>query len=1057
MRRIVLSFVLLVLLGGFQTPCRAETFVLVDQGQATSEIVLPREPTKSAQLAAYELREHIRLITGAELAIVDEDDEGDGIKLHVGDTRAARAAGLSQGQFLNQEYAVRRVPGGIVLAGKDDADAGEVVYKKIPEHAAHEVYDYLTWPSLWSERGTLHAAYAFLRTACGVRWFDPTDFGTDYESRKTLEVSVSDLRTRPAFAHRNFFAGYDNAEFYDSGTSPWHSLSAGYAKWEQNAYAMTREKFASPNIYRNIAKRGLIRAFLYRHLDGGERYRCNHSLYGHYPRFWQQDSSRPGIFVARKPEWFAQGYDDLPRPPQMCFSNDELAAQVAQDADHWFSGQPISPNSGMPITVANAEYTPDYFPVVPMDNGFWCKCEKCQADLHPRSGGDLFSSGIASDHVWPFVNKVARQLKTTHPGKMIAALAYASYAFPPSGLQLEDNISVQLCLGVRAVYDLKAQAADDAMLALWRETGDRPIFLWLYYCFPAEWSKLTKNPDTWHFFPGFFAHSISKAFKKYQAQGVRGMFFNGIGHEVENYITLRLLQDPNLDVDALLDEYFSRMYGPAGGPIGRFYATIEEIYSDPKNHFTTGAANAWEFQGTVPRMAEMALLIQEAEAAAVKATPIQKKRLEIFRLAIWDYLVEGKRKHNETLKAKRVLGYCPAVSLEAPGDIDAVNWARDGQHVDGDWRQDTLDGSRRVIKTHALHDGQFLHLNLRELNPTSTPKAGDCWKILLASPGNPAVREIMVSADGSHVAQGIEEKRVRSKTQYKDGVWDVYVAVALADFVEGDNGNVILFNVIRLPNDGEDDPILSSTAGNIHDTTRYARLTLGEMPTASEAQPLDEEGLILKWTFDGDGRTVVDQSPMDNDGVLSNDRIERKDWPGGKSVHLTPAYPGERRYVELDSPKGFEGLSSLTLSFWVKVAHHPTYNRPPEYYTLIDADNGLYLDLRPEGIVFLKAGERPVQIFAPVRSVTPDEWAHLVVTFGDGKLNIYVNGRLSRSAPYKLDLGDSPNVFRVGQLLKPMNHFQFTGELGEVAIFTRALSAGEVATLYSAKDKGLIH
>ncbi len=1059
MRRILPSFVLLGLFGGLASPCHAGTFVLVDEGRPVSEIVLPLEPTKSAQLAAYELREHIRLITGAELAIVNEDDQGDGVKLHVGDTRAARAAGLSQEQFLDQEYAVRRVPGGIVLAGKDSADTGEVVYKKIPAHARHEVYDYLTWPSLWSERGTLHAAYAFLRTACGVRWFDPTDYGTDYQERQTLEVAVPNLRTRPAFAHRDFFAGYENAEFFDTGTSLWHQHSEGYAGWEASAYAELRRQFSSPHVYRNVAKRGRIKAFLYRHMVGGKRYRCNHSLYGYYPRFWEQDPNRAAIFEGRRAEWFAQGHENLPRPPQMCYSNPSVVRQVVQDAEAWFSGTPISPNSGLPITRQNPEWTSEYFPLVPMDNGFWCQCPDCTAQLHPRSSKDLFSNGTASDHVWRFVDTVARRVGKTSPGKYIAALAYASYAFPPRDIQLADNISVQLCLHIRAVYDTQSQATDRWLLEQWHQNPDRPIFLWLYYCFPSEWCNRTPNPDTWHCFPGFFAHSISKAFRKYAAHNVQGMFFNGIGQEVENYVTLRLLQDPHQDVDVLLDDYFSRMYGPAAPAISQLYHTIEAIYSDPANNVTSGAANAWEFQGTVPRMAEMAAMIEAAEQAGKQATPIQRKRLELFKLAVWDYMTEGKAKHSRTLQTRRIIGYCPAVPDPATSDPGALNWSRDAQAIDGVWRQDALDGSRRDIRTFMLHDGTSLYIALHEHGLTSVPESGDRWRLLFASPEGETIRECVIGLDGVIEATGIDKDAVQVKSNAASNRWETVVTLPLAGLLPAEGRrDAIRFNCVRLSANTDDEPVLMPTAGNLGDATRYASITLGRPVEPAAAEPLDARGLVLHWDFADADNPGADRSPLKNHATATPSQIQRKDWFGGDSIDLTPSFPGEKRHFDVVAPQGFDGLkTAMTFAFWLKVAPHPTYNRPAEYYTLLDSDNGLYLDLRPEGRVFFRAGGKPFEVFAPARTLTPDAWQHLVITCGDGYLSVYVNARLTKRVPYTIDLHEPLTRFRVGQLLKPMNHFQFTGELGEVAVFTRAVSAGEVAALYSAKDKGQSH
>ena len=45
---------------------------LVKDGQPCASIVVGRRPTKSAQLGAFELQHHVKLLTGAELTIAEK-------------------------------------------------------------------------------------------------------------------------------------------------------------------------------------------------------------------------------------------------------------------------------------------------------------------------------------------------------------------------------------------------------------------------------------------------------------------------------------------------------------------------------------------------------------------------------------------------------------------------------------------------------------------------------------------------------------------------------------------------------------------------------------------------------------------------------------------------------------------------------------------------------------------------------------------------------------------------------------------------------------------------
>lgn len=94
---------------------------IVTDGRPMSVIVIPWEPNTAAQWAAKELQEHVKLITGAELPILNEKDAvADGMtRIAVGESSLTRTAGLAMSDLGKQEYVHRFLPGLIVLMGKD--------------------------------------------------------------------------------------------------------------------------------------------------------------------------------------------------------------------------------------------------------------------------------------------------------------------------------------------------------------------------------------------------------------------------------------------------------------------------------------------------------------------------------------------------------------------------------------------------------------------------------------------------------------------------------------------------------------------------------------------------------------------------------------------------------------------------------------------------------------------------------------------------------------------------------------------------------------------------
>ena len=170
---------------------------LVKNGRPEATIILSQQPTQAAQFAAFELQQHIKLITGVIIPIGKENEPVTGIKILVGESRNTRALGIKSRDFKEQEYLIKFTRDAIVLMGSDKADFTAVTYDlKNPACMS-------TWPGFWDERSTTYAVYDFLMKFCGVRWFNPTDTGTIIPKVSTLTVCGQDIRRRPFFEFRD--------------------------------------------------------------------------------------------------------------------------------------------------------------------------------------------------------------------------------------------------------------------------------------------------------------------------------------------------------------------------------------------------------------------------------------------------------------------------------------------------------------------------------------------------------------------------------------------------------------------------------------------------------------------------------------------------------------------------------------------------------------------------------------------------------------------------------------------------------------------------------------
>jgi hypothetical protein len=707
-------------------------------------------------------------------------------------------------------------------------------------------------PGIFDEQGTCTAVYDFLERFCGVRWFAPGELGLVCP-RRLLQNPGDDVEVVPPVAEDwrvGFHPDRNAGVLQEAPSSPTLAVRGEDVRrrpvfgFRQGPYLPVYGILRT--LWDNPAGED-VRRYACRLRLGGQPYAANHSFYGYYDRFYEKNPEHPERFEAAHPDWFAQGYTG--KPPQMCFTNPGFVRQVVQDARDYFDGKGARPG---------AQASGDFFALVPMDNSAWCKCPACQAKLDPaEQANPHFSNGIASDYVFGFANEVAKEIRKSHPDKVLATLAYSSYAYYPKSIRLESNIAVQLCLHVRNWWAPDMERNDMAFYESWvGKEKDRPIYLWLYYCFPEE---VAMNSG-WNCFPGFFAHTLDRQWKRFAKDGIRGAFLNNLGDYLDTYLTFRLLDDPSQDVDRLIDEFHSLYYGAAAAPMKQLYLRIESIFMDPLNYpedIRTGKRHshqteemAWGYLGTEERMAELGRLMAEAKRLA--QSEIEKRRVGLFEKGIWDYMVEGRRKYvAKTVLAPEVQALKdrgPATArvprlpdAAAAGDAARVDWSK--ASVLGGWR--TLQGypTQRQPGARVAHDGQFLYVQLVDPVAPASLRAepdiwsGDDWEVFISRQRAKPFRQIGVNPKGVSADIGVGDgapmppsgAKVASDTGQADR-WTVTLAIPLETILPGGlkAGNTFYANFFRATG-GQPRELLGWTPNfgdSFHVPERLGELTL---------------------------------------------------------------------------------------------------------------------------------------------------------------------------------------------------------------------------------------
>lgn len=265
---------------------------------------------------------------------------------------------------------------------------------------------------------------------------------------------------------------------------------------------------------------------------GGIEVRCGHA--------WPAIVNRNKEEFAKHPEYYAAdegGARPLPRTSEsakFCCSNEGLVQLCIADALRQFEATPEALMVSMD----------------PSDGPRTCACDACK------------KLGTPSDQVFWLANRVAKAVGEKLPGKWVGLYAYSTHLLPTE-VKLEPNLFVDVATAFNTTkYSL------DELLALW---GRRAGMLGIreYYGVMAWDHDLPGRPL------GAIVARLRRSIPHFHELGAKamvaesnaGFISRGVGH----YIAGRLLWDVKADVDALLEDFFAKAFGPAAEPMRRLH------------------------------------------------------------------------------------------------------------------------------------------------------------------------------------------------------------------------------------------------------------------------------------------------------------------------------------------------------------------------------------------------------------------------------------------------------------------------------------------------------
>lgn len=357
------------------------------------------------------------------------------------------------------------------------------------------------------------------------------------------------------------------------------------------------------------------------------------------------------LFRDTHPEYFSRGQQG----GRIGFAHDGVVEQIVEQAKDYFeSSRPAGKRK--------------YFIVGGNDHLIEvCHCDKCQ----PWVTRDRPEQGWYSDYIGQAVVQVAEALKDEYPDNYIVYLAYERYTLPPERIKkLPSNVIVLLAQSrLRTVEQAGRQQFID-LVRQWQALEPAGIAFCRYYTFGTNIVPV--------FVPRLIASDI-RLMKELNETGktpiIGELQFTKMSPDsdwwfrLNQYITARCLWNPDLDIDALLEDFYTVHFGPASSQMKQVFEAVQEAYMQEPGRALYPAAFVDRIEG----------YLNDAEAAAdgtVYQTRVLQLREKIGPLfAMRQKTAEATERSHVPAKA-RVMDY----PLDQLGKAGAANRANPAQH-----------------------------------------------------------------------------------------------------------------------------------------------------------------------------------------------------------------------------------------------------------------------------------------------------------------------------------------------------------------------------------------
>ena len=272
-----------------------------------------------------------------------------------------------------------------------------------------------------------------------------------------------------------------------------------------------------------------------------------HSFYKYLP---------PEKYFAAHPDWYSEiNGKRQHEQAQLCLTNEEMIQELIKNVLETLRKNP----------------DPKMIDVSQNDWHGFCTCQKCKAidDAEESHSGTLLF----------MLNKVAEAVEKEFPDVLVESLAYQYTRKPPKTIKPRDNVLIRLCT-IECSYIQPLDGEQNRTFAAdiegWSKIA-KHLFIWDYTTNYNDF--LGPHPNLRVLVPNV---------RYFIKHGAIGLFAEGEGDdfcELKNWLLLRVMWEPQLDGEKLIDEFVRGYYGEAVAPLIKQYwdvliaqAEKEKIY-----------------------------------------------------------------------------------------------------------------------------------------------------------------------------------------------------------------------------------------------------------------------------------------------------------------------------------------------------------------------------------------------------------------------------------------------------------------------------------------------